>query len=177
MRTWRAGVLVNIAILAACGGNQVRKPWPAELIVYDRAINVRHTERRNGTHEVSYQMRAVYPADSVVLAIHSALPAVRWQPLTEDWLNPGNPSGNSRGWSTFTDGTKRPNTFVHIWWSQWKDDVGNLIEYALRYDSSLPPEEYREKPDSEVLNVTAWFFPAAVVNATRKQAGIVGPLK
>ena len=173
---WRAVVLANLAALAACGGVQDRQQWPAELLALDGATSLRHVERGNGTHELTYQLREVYPAESVLTRIRAALPPDRWQALTADWLNPDNPSSNSRGWADFVDGTKRPNTFVHIWSGAWKDGAVNLVEYSLRYDSSLPSGEiFREKPNNDALKVTALFFPATVVTETRKQLGITGP--
>jgi len=172
---WRAVVFVNLAALGACDGVQDRQQWPAELVVDDGATSLRHVERSNGTHELTYQLREAYPAESVLTRIRAALPPDRWQPLTADWLNPDNPSSNSRGWAFFIDGRKKPNTLVHIWSGAWKDGAGNLVEYALRYDSSLPSGDSREKPDKDAIKVTAFFFPAPVVAETRKQLGITGP--
>jgi hypothetical protein len=174
----RAVVVVSLAILAACGRLQDRQTWPAELIVVDGATTLTHTARRNGAHELTYQLRQLHPAESVLTRIQAALAPDRWQPLTEDWLNPGNASAVLRNWSHFIDGTKTPNTVVHIWFGEWKDGVGNLVEYSLRYDSALPRGEiFLEKPDNDTLKVTALFFPAVVVTDTRRQAGITGPLK
>ena len=176
MMICRVVVFVTLAVLGACGGVQHRREWPAELVVDDGASGLRHIEQGNGTHELTYQFSEVYPAESVLTRIRAALPPDRWQPLTADWLNPDNPSSNSRGWADFIDGTRTPNTFVHIWVGAWKDGAGNLVQYSLRYESSLPSGEiFREKPDNDALKVTALFFPATVVAATRKQLGITGP--
>src|SRR5689334_21087697 len=140
-------MFLSLAIFAACGGLQDRQTWPAELIVVDGSTRLRHTARGNGTHELTYQLRQLHPAESVLTRIQAALPPDRWQPLTEDWLNPGNASAVPRNWSHFIDGTKTPNNVVHVWFGEWKDGGGNLVEYSLRYDSALPPGEiFLEKP-------------------------------
>ena len=169
-------VLVTLAVLGACRGVQDRRERPAELVVDDGATGLRHIERGNGTHELTYQLREVCPAESVLTRIRAALPPDRWQALTADWLNPDNPSSHSRGWANFVDGRRQPNTFVFNWVGAWKNGSGNLVEYTLRYDSSLPLGEiFPEKPDNDALKVSAFFFPANVVAVTRKQLGITAP--
>ena len=172
---WRVSSLGALAVLAACvgGATQSAQNQPSELIVYEGATSVRRVAPGDGRYELTYNLQAEYPAELVVTRIRAALSEERWQPLAHDWLNPGNPSGYSRGWSDFIDGTKTPSTVVHVWSAEWKDRTGALVIYSLRFDSAVPPGGYRRpRPDNHVLNVRASFIPAAIVTGTRKQLGI-----
>jgi hypothetical protein len=145
--------------------------------VYDGATGVRTISKADGRYELTYSLQQEYPAAPVVARIRAAISEERWQPLAHDCLNPGNPSGYSRGWSDFIDGTKTPNTLVHVWSAEWKDGTGNLVIYSLRYDSAVRPGRLtRPTPDNAVLRVTVMFFPSAIVTEMRKQLGITEPL-
>jgi hypothetical protein len=177
---WRFLSIGTLAVLAACvgGATQSAEKQPIELIVYEGATSVRRVARGDGRYELTYNLQAEFPAEHVVMQIRATLSDARWQPLDYDWLNPGNPSGYSRGWSDFIDGTKTPNTVVHVWSAEWKDRTGALVIYSLRYDSAVPPGGFtRPSPDNHVLKVRALFFPSAIVTGMRKQLGITEPLQ
>lgn len=168
------------ALLASCSDARVDRSstQPVELVVIEGATDVHRVGRDSRAYELTYRLNSEYPAESVVAQIRAALSPDRWRPLAQDWLNPGNPSGFTRGWSDFVDKTKTPNTIVHVWSAEWRDDDGNLVTYGLRYDSSVPPgATTRATPDNRKLRVSAAFLPTAVVSATRKQLGIAEALQ
>jgi hypothetical protein len=171
-----AGLLL---VVAACHEvNENVEQRPPELVVYDGATAVRGTAERDGRYTLTYRVDALFPAAPVVDRIRSLFPGDRWQPLAQDWLNPGNPSGHSRGWSEFIDATKTPKTDVHAWSAEWKDTAGNIVMYSLRYDSVVSSASLtRETPDNSDLEVTVIFIPAAVVSAMRKELGITEPIR
>jgi hypothetical protein len=166
-----------IFLMTGCGEPSVvsSEQRPPELIVFDEATNVQTMAEPDGKYILTYRLNVRYPAQSVVERISAIFGGARWQPLTRDWLNPEDPSGHARGWSTFTDGSKTPNTNVHVWSAEWKDSTGNLCIYRLHYDSAFSLESFG--PDNSDLKVMALFIPATVVAATRKQAGVESPLK
>jgi len=48
--------------------------------------------------------------------------------------------------------------------AQWQNQAGDIVLYALRYESALPADSvYDAKPDNSDLRVTALWIPAATV--------------
>jgi hypothetical protein len=151
---------------------------PPELIIEKGAADVRTQKRADGGVELSYRAVEQFPAESLLSELKGALPTERWRPLTENWLNPGLPSGNSRGWTSFADGTKKPPKLVHVWSAAWQDSQGNLVEYSVTYESrERPVENWSAPPDDSTAIVTASWLPAAAVEELRRAAGATGPPK
>jgi hypothetical protein len=177
----RALVVGTLAAASGCAETSHtgdRAKPPGELIVYDTASQVHRVSRPDGRYELTYELHMEYPAEAVVARIRATLPPDTWHPLTSDWLNPGNPSGYSHGWSDILDGTQAPSTRVDVWNAEWRDAAGNLVIYSLRYVSELSGADRRRGgPDNAQLKVTARFVPADVVIAMRKQLGIMEPLR
>jgi hypothetical protein len=150
---------------------------PQELIVADGATDVRSQERPDGAVELLYRANQPYPAVGLLASIHAAVPRERWQPLTDDWLNPGNPSSHKTGWGSFIDGTKSPNTLVHRWNGQWKDRDGNIVVYALDYNSAynaaLPL--FSQLPGNSRLEVSAMWVPTSTAKAIQDALSIAAP--
>ncbi|HET9362860.1 MAG TPA: hypothetical protein VFO58_24085 [Vicinamibacterales bacterium] len=162
---------------SACVDRAQEDSRPPELIVLDGANEINEATR-NGILELNYRLESAYPAEQVTTSIEAVFKGDRWRPLTDDWLNPGNPSGYVRGWSSFLDGSKTPNTIAHVWSAEWKNEDNDLVIYSLRFDSAVPPVElFLERPDNRILKVTAAFVPKTVVNALRKQTGTDQPLR
>jgi hypothetical protein len=171
---WLAGLLV----LSACGteASQRTDTFRPELVVLGGATDVRRDASVDGRNELTYQIDVAYPADAAIMRLRAEL-ADGWKPLTEDWLNPGTPSGNVLGWSAFADGTRSPRTIASVWSSAWTDPAGDLVLYSLRYDSAFTRNAAGVTPDNSTLAVNAVFMPADMVGTMREQLGIESPLK
>lgn len=148
----------------ACHVTTVRTDkLPPALVVPDGATDVHPETKANGETGVTYTVSEVYPAKSLLERIRATLRS-GWTPLQTDWLNPGQPSSHVSGWGEFEDGTRSPTKRVHQWLAQWKDAEGNVVWYALRYESTLPQGNvYPAGPDNANLHVTAVWEPAALV--------------
>jgi len=109
-------------------------------------------ERYAGSDQLGYQVKVEYPADSIISCISKKLSENGWQPLKEDFWNPGLPSSQVRGWTQFTDATAHPEATVDAWSSQWRNQAGDIVWYFLQY--RYPPK------DRYTLYVNAGFIPA-----------------
>jgi hypothetical protein len=83
---------------------------------------------------VEYRLHACYPAQDQLARIAARLPAT-WKPRSEDFMNPGVPTSNVRGWTDYVDLSQKPETRVHHWAGEWQDDQGNILSYSLMYRS------------------------------------------
>jgi hypothetical protein len=68
-----------------------------------------------GKDQIIYHLQSEYPADDALRTISVCLKNLGWEPLKEDWLNPGLPSSHVRGWTYFEDETTKPATSVRAW--------------------------------------------------------------
>ena len=153
-------VLVGVLPSAACQQRTEQQgPAPAAFFIPSGASNVQHRERQ-GIHEVSYQVEAAYPASPFLCELTSYLAAQQWRGLREDALNPGSDSSLVGGWSDYGNATRQPETHVHAWMAEWRNQDGHLLTYALQY-------EYPETsaPELSTLKVAAVEWPAELVRS------------
>lgn len=135
MRILRAKVyflLILIFLISTIGAEQ--RPAdaaqrPSALLLYPKASNV--SSGRNG-NDLTYHVNVKYPASDFIGWISNRLQELGWEPLKEDFLNPGLPTSQVRGWLEFVDERKKPE-LIHQWIGDWKDSSGNIVRYALRY--------------------------------------------
>jgi len=132
------------------------------LIVASGAKSVRYV-KYEGTDQVSYQLQADYPAHHVIETISQSLKEKGWEPLKEDYLNPGLPSSHVRGWTSFIDATKSPERSVHQWGAQWQNEAQDIVSYALIYEYPRG-----KTPNLKSLQVYASFIPAPLAKAARE---------
>ena len=123
-----------------------------------------------GKDEIIYRVQSEYPANDVLSAISARLKKVGWEPLKEDWLNPGLPSSHIRGWTYFEDEATRPATSVRAWGAQWKNGAHDILEYNLEY--RCPGNLCSSTYDLHDLRVVAIRVPADL--AKRIKAAIPG---
>jgi hypothetical protein len=129
------------------------------LVVYPEATQV-HWTKFQGTDQLIYEVKVDYPADSVISWISDQLKAKGWQARDEDYWNPGLPTSNVRGWTQFADATVQPQATVDAWVGQWENRLGDIAEYALRYQ--YPPG------DRYTLTVMAVLTPADLAKKAPK---------
>jgi hypothetical protein len=65
-----------------------------------------------GTDQLAYRMKVEYPAEGTIACISKKLSENGWQPLKEDFWNPGLPSSHVRGWAQFADASVDPEATV-----------------------------------------------------------------
>src|SRR5712671_3068437 len=82
-------LILAIGTADACTRTGNRSLVPPELVIVERAQNVRVNPEPGGGVSLAYDVREPFPAAPVVAKVRNALPAAVWMPLTEDWLNPG----------------------------------------------------------------------------------------
>jgi len=154
-------VLTGVATFAGCQRRtaQQQAPVPSAFFIPDGARNVEHQERQ-GIHEVSYEVDAAYPASSFLCELTQHLDQRQWRGLREDALNPGSESSLVRGWGDYGNATRQPETHVHSWSAEWRNQDGDLLTYGLKY-------EYPEtaKPELSKLKVLGLVWPANVARA------------
>ena len=143
-------LLVLASGTAACRHRNTTHHTDA-LIVCPGAEGV-NWEQFQGTDHLVYQVKVEYPADSIIACISKKLSENGWQPLKEDFWNPGLPSSQVRGWTHSTDATVHPEATVDAWATQWQNQAGDVAWYYLQY--TYPPQ------DRFTLFVNAGFIPA-----------------
>ena len=148
------------------------EPLPSYFVVVAGAQNVKH-RHFNGQDELFYTIESEYPADAVLNPIKANLAELVWKPLAEDYLNPGIPSSNVRGWDYFVDESTHPRTSVRSWLAQWQNANGDVMIYSL---------EYRCKDDGcsvtgglHKLKVRAIYVPAELAKRMKKFASENSP--
>ena len=148
---------------------------PAVLVVAAGASDVHPETKPDGEIGVTYSIDEKFRPDALLERIRAAVPSPEWQPLPNDWLNPGLASSHERGWTEFRDATVTPPTEVHQWLAQWQDSHGNVVWYGLRYDSKAKDGAVDlSRPDNAHLNVTAVWVPAPVAKQMMLNAGSRG---
>jgi len=74
------------------------------FVVVPGATGVKQTIVQ-GKDQIIYHVHSEYPADDVLTTIKERLKQLGWEPLKEDWLNPGMPSSLIQGWGYYEDST------------------------------------------------------------------------
>jgi hypothetical protein len=139
--------------LIACGPSiHQETPRHTDALIVCPGAEAVSWVRFEGTDRLGYQAKVEYPADSIISCISKKLSENGWQPLKEDFWNPGLPSSHVRGWTQFTDAAVHPEATVDAWASQWQNQAGDIAWYYLQY--RYPPK------DRYTLFVNAGFIPA-----------------
>lgn len=136
---------------------------PSTLLVLPGATNV---ERRSqyGAEGVQYELDAPFPALQPIQKILDHMSALGWQPLKEDWLNPGIPTSYVRSWVSFEDHSSKPWVHRYAWSSSWRNPTGDLVSYDFRY--VLP--DAGKRPLSR-LTVSASLVPVRLAEQMKAQ--------
>jgi hypothetical protein len=129
-----------------------------ELVPLKGAEKVRYDNGAYDSLYVAYGLNEKYPAREVLSQIAGRLKKLSWEPLKDDWLNPGRPSSHVRGWAEYVDGTVKPERQEHQWLAQWKNRAGDVVVYAFTY--SYPRNG---KADLQSLWVNGSWYPASSV--------------
>lgn len=156
-------VFLVLVVGAACQQRAAEQtPVPGAFLIPDGARNIQHRERQ-GLHEVSYELDAAYPASPFLCQLAQHLDQRQWRGLREDALNPGSESSLVKGWGDYGNATRQPETHVHSWMAQWRNQDGDLLTYGLQYEYPASA-----KPELSKLKVFGLIWPA---NAVRAQLG------
>jgi hypothetical protein len=105
---------------------------PDALLLYANARDIWYG-KRGGGDQLEYHVDERFPASNVIDWISHKLQEKGWQPLANDFLNPGLLSSQVQGWQGFLDETKGPTACIQQWMGYWKDASGDIVLYAFRY--------------------------------------------
>ncbi len=142
--------------------NQDPKNYSESLIVLAGATNISYAKVDN-TDQVTYNLKAAYPAPEFIDQLLKKTNDMGWTPLKEDFLNPGLPTSIVRGWSDYEDASRKPNTKVHSWQTDWQNKNGDVLIYGLKYRYPL-----NSQPDMSSMNVFAIYIPAKLAETMKK---------
>ncbi len=162
-------ILISLLATLACSRGRELASRPSALILVDGAKKVRYVKSQLND-QLIYWLSISYPAESVLQQISAELIQKGWQPLREDWMNPGLASSHSRGWTSFGDATTKPKTYVFQWLAQWRDAKGNVVLYCFEYRDPAKAEDYRSTPDTSELKVIAAYYPMTQAREMMKWA-------
>jgi hypothetical protein len=129
------------------------------LVVCPNASGV-HWLKSDATEQVTYRVRDEYPAYAVLSCISTELGHIGWQPMKEDFWNPGMSSSHVQGWAQFADASVQPQATVDQWTGQWTNAAGDIVWYVLRY--RYPPD------DRNHLVVAGGFISATVAEKLKR---------
>jgi hypothetical protein len=120
---------------------------------------------------VTYTLQAEYPALNVVDEIVTRNAGSGWQPLSEDFFNPGIPTSHVRGWTSYLDRSRGPQAAMHQWQSGWRNDSGDLLEYSLWYRTEkVSRDRAPDKPGNRTLFVTGQIILKSDAEALKKNS-------
>ncbi len=153
--------LLFASALELVGGCQRRsdteRKHPESLLIAPSAINPKYLAYPDGREQLTYLVDTEYPAESTIAFFSTQLQNRRWTALRQDFLNPGIPSSQVRGWTQFEDRSKEPRAAVRAWDCDWEDGAHNITTYSLRYRYPVNGDE-----DSGMLRVMALYIPANI---------------
>jgi len=160
-RTGRAALLLafGCAVASVCYGQAGGSTQHSDsLVIVSGAKDPRYLAHSDGRQQLIYTCEVEYPAEEIVASISRELRKKHWKPLKEDFLNPGLPSSNVRGWVSFEDGTTHTAEYVHEWMADWENAAHDIVMYDLEYRSADTSTR-----DLRALQVIALYVPARTV--------------
>jgi hypothetical protein len=120
---------------------------------------------------VSYRLEAEFPAPAVTSEVNSMAAASGWQPLTEDFFNPGIPTSHVRGWTSYLDLSRGPQAAMHQWQSAWRNAAGDLLEYSLWYRTEgVKGDRAPNRPGNRTLFVNGQIILRSDAEALKKNS-------
>jgi hypothetical protein len=174
MVTKTTRLFVLLVLVAVCAAVETSEPGLAEaggksdaIVVYPNATDV-HFSKYGLADQVTYRVRAKFPATPVIDWISQKLREAGWKPLTNDFLNPDLPSSLMRSWQDGLLAPKKPWVCVHQWIGDWEDRSGDIVNYAFRYKEPPSPEVQCSSHASTDLAVFAVYYPKDAVRKMLK---------
>lgn len=152
-------VLTGVVAFASCQRRAAQQAPPSAFFIPNGAENIQHRERQ-GIQEVSYEVDAAYPASPFLCELTQHLDQRQWRGLREDALNAGSESSLVSGWGDYGNATRKPETHVHSWMAQWRNQDGDLLTYGLQYEYPATA-----KPALSKLKVFSLIWPSNIVRA------------
>jgi hypothetical protein len=116
------------------------------------------------SRRMTCQVESLYPSTEVISEIKAKLSAKGWEPLKDDFMNPGLPTSYVKGWDKFTDKDHIPPTKVYRWTADWKNKSNEVTRYILIHEYPLGIDS----PMSE-LHITAEYYPASIVEKVKSK--------
>jgi hypothetical protein len=102
------------------------------LLILEGAQRAQHT---TGPQEVvTFDIEEMGPAPHTIVEITRHLDQLGWEPLKEDFLNPGVPTSLVRGWTDYQDDVR--DQYVWQWQGQWQSARGDIATYDLKYTNA-----------------------------------------
>ncbi len=155
--------LTPVALCQEPNGREVQREW---MVIVPHAVHIQRHKLDSGV-QLTYQIRASYPAQNVLHTINTRLHALGWKPLRDDFLNPGLPSSHVRGWLYYEDHATQPYTSVRVWQADWQDAEQEVVTYRLEYRCA--ENECSSTANLVDLQVVGLHVPAGKAEQLRRQ--------
>lgn len=126
----------SAAVAAACAAND--SAHEVTLWTPPEAVNVRTSHYEDGTANVSFEVVASYPAESLILGIAKQLGNDGWQLRERQSVSAGSEPPALTEWRVGTRGVRLSDRELgpqearyYEWQREWEDSHGNIVMYRL----------------------------------------------
>ena len=131
---------------------------PSTLIELPNAIDPSYQQSDDGIFQLTYKLKAQYPAKDIIYKISKQLGTNGWQQLSRDYFNSSLTSSHVQGCTNFIATKNNPHQKVYQWRAQWDDTKDTIVGYEFTYN--YPKDK---TPDLSELKIRAYHIPAALV--------------
>lgn len=154
--------MLALVILSAglCSCQSKEDTGPLVVVTGAKEVEVSHY---HGNDTVTYRVEKEYPANDVIEEIVGKMEQQGWQPLSEDYLNPGKLASLKTGWRKTVDPQAHPNLTTYRWVNDWHNNTGDVIRYVLTYHLADGARVLKD------LNVDVAYTPASVVKEVQNK--------
>lgn len=115
------------------------------LIILEGSTEVHFSEGEE-TSQVTYFVRACFPADDLLSQLNNRLVEQGWSLRSESFFNPEIKSSLTRGWVEYLDSAGTESRIVYRWSAHWTNHDQEVVQFTLKY--SCPQSATKGSEDS-----------------------------
>lgn len=105
-----------------------------ELQPPPNATKIKH-DQITGFERIDYVVDEEFPPHSVMAHLIDHIERGGWHALADSPFNQGAKSAYVEGWRkrVVATGANSPRRWAYLWWAQWENDQGNVLDVVLSY--------------------------------------------
>ena len=156
---------MSLMVAAGCGSEGTAvglDELPAFLQVEEHAFDIKAWRQSDSTSWLTFKVQAAYFPEDTISSFSDRLRSLGFLESPFHWSDPDTPSSRIQGWSTWNHELDGSTIGVHNWQVSWVHPDGDMVLYELQYRGEPHGEIEFQPPETDVLEVSAIHFPAAV---------------